>query len=94
MFRLQDVSKRYVHKGSEVVALQPTTLEISRGEFVAVVGPSGSGKTTLLSMLGGMLAPIERQSLARRRVAVRCHGDASGLACVSRRSASCFRRST
>jgi putative ABC transport system ATP-binding protein len=57
MFRLQDASKRYDHKGSKVVALQPTTLEISRGEFVAVVGPSGSGKTTLLSMLGGMLAP-------------------------------------
>jgi putative ABC transport system ATP-binding protein len=57
MFRLQDVSKRYRHKDGEVVALVPTTLEISRGEFVAVVGPSGSGKTTLLSMLGGMLAP-------------------------------------
>jgi putative ABC transport system ATP-binding protein len=57
MFRLQDVSKRYRHKSGEIVALQPTTLEVSRGEFVAVVGPSGSGKTTLLSMLGGMLAP-------------------------------------
>src|SRR5215210_2292448 len=57
MFRLQDVSKRYAHKGGEVVALASTTLEISRGEFVAVVGASGSGKTTLLSMLGGMLAP-------------------------------------
>jgi putative ABC transport system ATP-binding protein len=57
MFRLQDASKRYHHKGREVVALQPTTLEVSRGEFVAVIGPSGSGKTTLLSMLGGMLAP-------------------------------------
>lgn len=57
MFRLQDASKRYLHKGSQVTALQPTSLEISRGEFVAVIGPSGSGKTTLLSMLGGMLAP-------------------------------------
>jgi putative ABC transport system ATP-binding protein len=57
MFRLHEVSKRYAHKEGDVVALQPTTLEILRGEFVAVVGPSGSGKTTLLSMLGGMLAP-------------------------------------
>ena len=57
MIQLQDVSKRYSHKNSEVVALHPTTLDVSRGEFVAVVGPSGSGKTTLLSMLGGMLAP-------------------------------------
>ena len=57
MFRLHDASKRYLHKGIQVTALQPTSLEISRGEFVAVIGPSGSGKTTLLSMLGGMLAP-------------------------------------
>ena len=57
MFRLQDATKRYVHKNGEVVALAATTLTIARGEFVAVVGPSGSGKTTLLSMLGGMLAP-------------------------------------
>jgi putative ABC transport system ATP-binding protein len=57
MFRLNEACKRYAHKEGDVVALQPTTLEILRGEFVAVVGPSGSGKTTLLSMLGGMLAP-------------------------------------
>jgi putative ABC transport system ATP-binding protein len=57
MFRLQDASKHYRHKNAEVVALQSTTLEISQGEFVAVIGPSGSGKTTLLSTLGGMLAP-------------------------------------
>jgi putative ABC transport system ATP-binding protein len=53
MFRLQDATRRYTHKNGEVVALQPTTLEVSAGEFVAVIG----GKTTLLSMLGGMLAP-------------------------------------
>ena len=57
MFRLQDVTKRYGQPGREVVALAPTTLEVARGEFVAVIGASGSGKTTLLSMLGGMLAP-------------------------------------
>jgi putative ABC transport system ATP-binding protein len=57
MFRLHEVSKRYAHEEGDVVALRPSTLEISAGEFVAVVGPSGSGKTTLLSMLGGMLAP-------------------------------------
>lgn len=57
MFELQEVSKCYAHRGGEVVALHPITLEVERGEFVAVVGPSGSGKTTLLSVLGGMLAP-------------------------------------
>jgi len=61
MFRLQDVTKQYAHKNGEVIALQPTSLQIAAGEFVAVVGPSGSGKTTLLSMLGGMLAPTRGQ---------------------------------
>jgi putative ABC transport system ATP-binding protein len=63
MFKLQDVSKRYAHKEGDVIALRPSTLEIGRGEFVAVVGPSGSGKTTLLSILGGMLAPTDGQVL-------------------------------
>lgn len=61
MIQLQNATKRYRHKGKEFVALATTTLEISQGEFVAVVGPSGSGKTTLLSMLGGMLAPSSGQ---------------------------------
>jgi putative ABC transport system ATP-binding protein len=83
MFRLQDVSKRYAHKDGDVVALASTTLEISRGEFVAVVGASGSGKTTLLSMLGGMLAPssgkvwLDKESLydgsVTERASVRQH---------------------
>jgi putative ABC transport system ATP-binding protein len=61
MFRLENVSKCYAHKGSEVVALRPTALEIASGEFAAVIGPSGSGKSTLLSMLGGMMAPTSGQ---------------------------------
>ncbi|MEX0612099.1 MAG: ABC transporter ATP-binding protein [Pirellulales bacterium] len=61
MFQLQDVSKRYAHQEGDVIALRQTKLQISSGEFVAVVGPSGSGKTTLLSMLGGMLAPTSGQ---------------------------------
>lgn len=63
MFQLADVSKCYAHKQGQVTALQPTTLRIAPGEFVAVVGPSGSGKTTLLSILGGMLAPSSGQVL-------------------------------
>ena len=57
MIQLQDISKIYRRRQQEVVAFKAASLEISAGEYVAVVGPSGSGKTTLLSMLGGMLSP-------------------------------------
>jgi putative ABC transport system ATP-binding protein len=61
MLRLEAVSKTFTRRGSSVVALRPTTLEITSGDHVAVVGPSGSGKTTLLSVLGGMLTPTSGQ---------------------------------
>ena len=44
------------------------TLEISRGEFVAVVGPSGCGKTTLLNLLSGFLKPTAGHVISSGRV--------------------------
>jgi NitT/TauT family transport system ATP-binding protein len=44
------------------------SLEISRGEFVAVVGPSGCGKTTLLNLLSGFLKPSTGQIVCSGRV--------------------------
>ncbi len=41
----------------EVVALQPCSFTIDRGDYVAITGPSGSGKTTLLSLLGVLDQP-------------------------------------
>ncbi|MBA4016282.1 MAG: ABC transporter ATP-binding protein [Pirellula sp.] len=57
MFQLQNVSKTYTRRSSEVLALRTESLEIADGEYAAILGPSGSGKTTLLSILGGMLSP-------------------------------------
>lgn len=46
---------KYYGKGeNEVRAIDHTSIQIERGEFVAIVGKSGSGKSTLLHMLGGL----------------------------------------
>src|ERR1700693_2435816 len=55
--RLVDLAKQY-QRGSEVIrALDGVTLDIDKGEFVAVVGRSGSGKTTMLDLMGLLLRP-------------------------------------
>ena len=57
MVRLERVSKVYRQGAREVQALKDVNLEVSPGEFVAVVGPSGSGKSTLLNIIGGLDRP-------------------------------------
>ena len=55
--RLEDLRKHY-KRGSEIIrALDGVTLDIDKGEFVAVVGRSGSGKTTMLDLIGLLLRP-------------------------------------
>ena len=54
---LVGVSKRYTRGKQHVDVLQNLSLDIPRGEFVALMGPSGSGKTTLLNLIGGLDTP-------------------------------------
>lgn len=54
---LKEVGKEYKTGDQTIVALQPTTLQLSEGELMLIIGPSGSGKTTLLSMLGCVIYP-------------------------------------
>jgi putative ABC transport system ATP-binding protein len=60
---MENVTKKYRHRGQLVTALDSATASIAEGDFVAVVGPSGSGKSTLLLMLGGMLSPTSGRVL-------------------------------
>ena len=57
MVRLEGVTMAYPVGTSRVMVLSEISLEMARGERVAVVGPSGSGKTTLLLLLAGLERP-------------------------------------
>ncbi len=54
---LQDVSKDYLTDGQPVCALKDVSLDVNRGEFVALVGRSGCGKSSLLNLAGAMDFP-------------------------------------
>ena len=56
---LKDIGRKYVI-GSEIIhALKSVTLNIQKGEFVALMGPSGSGKSTLMNILGCLDTPTK-----------------------------------
>jgi putative ABC transport system ATP-binding protein len=57
LIRLQNVSRRYQMGAETVHALRDVSLEIQRGEYVAVMGPSGSGKSTLMNVVGCLDTP-------------------------------------
>jgi len=57
MVQVRNVTKTYVRGKQKVAVLQQLSLDIPKGDFVALMGPSGSGKTTLLNLIGGLDQP-------------------------------------
>ncbi|TLY74377.1 MAG: ABC transporter ATP-binding protein [Gammaproteobacteria bacterium] len=57
MVQVRSVSKVYRRGKQPIEVLHGLTLDIPKGDFVALMGPSGSGKTTLLNLIGGLDQP-------------------------------------
>ncbi len=54
---IRDLSKSYRRGDQEIPVLKNISLEVSQGDFLALMGPSGSGKTTLLNLIAGIDTP-------------------------------------
>ncbi|MBN2561603.1 MAG: ABC transporter ATP-binding protein [Phycisphaerae bacterium] len=79
---IEDLHKRY-YLGQEVIhALRGVSLDVKRGQFVAIMGASGSGKTTLMHLTGGLDLPDSG------KIVVNGHG----IAKLSDRQRTLFRR--
>jgi putative ABC transport system ATP-binding protein len=63
LIRLHGVTRRYGSGAAELMALKGIDLDITAGEFVAIMGPSGSGKSTAMNILGCLDTPSGGQYL-------------------------------
>ena len=57
LIEMEGITRTYDMGGTQVHALRGVDLEISAGEYVAVMGPSGSGKSTLMNIIGCLDVP-------------------------------------
>jgi ABC-type lipoprotein export system ATPase subunit len=67
MLEIKNITKKYQKGGNIFTALDGVTLQVEKGDFIAIVGPSGSGKSTLLNTVGGLIRPDSGQVLFNGR---------------------------
>ena len=59
LVEIRNLSKAYERAAQKVEVLHHISLDIAKGDFVALMGPSGSGKSTLLNLIGGLDSPTD-----------------------------------
>ncbi len=57
LVQIRNITKHYTRGKQKVEVLHGLSIDIPKGDFVALMGPSGSGKTTLLNLIGGLDQP-------------------------------------
>jgi putative ABC transport system ATP-binding protein len=72
---IRDITKVYVMGEENVQALAGVSLEVERGEYVAIMGPSGSGKSTLMNLIGCLDTPSSGSYVLNGREVARMSDD-------------------